>query len=992
MIFNRKTTTLLALATVASAAFAGPSKLGERNPLTPPFIHVFDNYTEGMEREDFAQHFQTIDANNDERCWGYYNYSDSIYSKCAYLLPPLTEDPACDDWLITEAFTLEKGKYYRMSVDASMYDGNGKAMFEAWCGVYNDAEGLNTKVIPATEVTGIERTFHDGWFKAKFNGIHYLGIRAIQATKFTYLFIDNIAVAGAVEGTAPSTIENLAMENDYNGSTTVSMSFTAPAVDMDGNPLTANLTIDLTANGTLIKRFSNVKPGKELTITHTPVKRGWVDYEFTPSNASGTGKPLKQRHYAGIATPKPPVITSFVELENGQVRITWDAPATDIMGTAINPDLVRYTVYDATDVDAIETLVTGHGETSYTFTPWCPSGGQTLVLAIVTAEFSGDVSEYAPTEFLTIGKPYGLPYIQSFGPRETERLATVGTLDPNVTWRWLDDFSDPNSQDGDNGYVAMVGNAPGQNCELQTGKIDLGPATAPALSLYTYVYEDDENTLDIVVYDNATNERTVAYTVNMKDFDRNGWQRVYIALPQFAGKVVRLGLDGHIKTHGYIPVDNIRLDQMADIDLTANAISAPRFAEVGVPYEVSVTVTNSGALRAAGATVVLVRNDEEVATAAVPELASMEMATVTISDTFNPLTVDNPSVYARVDMPGETNLYDNVTATVTLSCLGNNHPVPAALEVTDNSGSVTLSWQAPDLSNIAPDQVVEDFEGYNHLATDLAPFATADRDEGFNGGFIDLPMSGIDGTVQSWFVLDCHSPFDFIDTPSGSKAAVQMYARSEDGRYAVQCDDWLITPELYGGRQTVSFMAASLTVEYGSDTYECYYSTGSTNPADFILLTPETETGEMWERYYVTLPEGARRMAIRCTSYDTYMMMVDDLAYTPVGTPGKLTLTGYNVYHNQELLGFVPAGTTTFSAVRTSVRDIYSVTAVYDKGESMAVSKTLDDNASITAIELAGNEAEARYYTTSGIEIDRPQLPGVYLRRCGNHTSKVVIR
>lgn len=61
---------------------------------------------------------------------------------------------------------------------------------------------------------------------------------------------------------------------------------------------------------------------------------------------------------------------------------------------------------------------------------------------------------------------------------------------------------------------------------------------------------------------------------------------------------------------------------------------------------------------------------------------------------------------------------------------------------------------------------------------------------------------------------------------------------------------------------------------------------------------------------------------------------------------------------------------------------------------------TLTNNLTITGVITAGiegveaeaGEAEAEYFTVAGVRVDNPATPGLYLRRQGNQTSKVVIR
>jgi hypothetical protein len=56
----------------------------------------------------------------------------------------------------------------------------------------------------------------------------------------------------------------------------------------------------------------------------------------------------------------------------------------------------------------------------------------------------------------------------------------------------------------------------------------------------------------------------------------------------------------------------------------------------------------------------------------------------------------------------------------------------------------------------------------------------------------------------------------------------------------------------------------------------------------------------------------------------------------------------------------------------------------------LTVSGTI--TAGIEGVEAEAGEAEAEYFTVAGVRVDNPATPGLYLRRQGNQTSKVVIR
>ena len=147
-------------------------------------------------------------------------------------------------------------------------------------------------------------------------------------------------------------------------------------------------------------------------------------------------------------------------------------------------------------------------------------------------------------------------------------------------------------------------------------------------------------------------------------------------------------------------------------------------------------------------------------------------------------------------------------------------------------------------------------------------------------------------------------------------------------------DDWLISPQLLGAEQTISFQARVLNPYYDSEEYEVLYSTSGNDPEDFVLLKKVTVRSSEWSRMEYTLPEGARYFAIRCTSAGQFGLMLDDIEYIPAQP--TVMLYGYKLYRNGEVLKD-EIGETAYSDsdVHDGETHEYRVSAVYDDGESI---------------------------------------------------------
>lgn len=976
------------------------TRIGENNPLLPPFCETFDNFRQGMEHDDFPRYFQVIDSNKDNRYWGLYNYAgpERPYGRCAYMLYPLDKSVGhADDWLLTRAIQLEGGKYYRVSVDASLYlddSGDTPQVFEVRCGMYNDPDGMSTVVVPATGVTSSKFSNSAGWFVPPFDGKYYVGVHGISPVYdnyYNYLFIDNISVDAARVSTVPSDVSGIEMTNDPDGTTRVDMRFNAPAVDLAGVPLKGSMTLRVFRDGTEISCMEGVEPGKECTLSDTPGAEGHYRYSFRASNSSGDGADVVVDRYAGIAAPVAPVVTLSEETSGHGLHCRWTVPDVDVNGHPINKDKVRFNVYDISS-GYPSLAASGLKDPEFTLDVPGASSHQVFAIMLVKAVFDGKESADAVSDMIAVGPPDKLPYHNSFTAEDYDEYLLAVEVKDDATWRFLDDFSEPKAQDGDGGYISMICNVPGGSCELQTGKIDFAGATAPALSFYTYVYEMDENLINVKVIDVETGQKETVETFDLAMFGRAGWNKIVCPLEDYAGKTVSLVLEGVIQTHGYIPVDNMTVAQLPDVDLAVGDIDYPRGAETGKPIEILAEIRNNGLAEVSAYTVSLKRDGKTVDTVEGFAVGSLESTDALLTDAL-PVTAQTRCTYViEIEAAGDANTDDNVSAPFHITSVVPTYAAVNDLKCTGSGADVRLDWSAPDPSKGGPEAVLEDFEAYEAFETQPGTWITHDVDGGYVGGFNGLDMP-VDRTRQSWWVMTDDVPFSFISPYSGHNLLVQMYGFTEDGRSDVPADDWLVSPELFGGRQTVSFWATSISGDYGLETMEVYWSEGGTDPEDFSLVQEECEVPVEWTRYFVGLPEGARRFAIRATTPAGYMLWLDDIEYVPAGKAVPATLLGYNVYRNGELQNNEPVTATTFATSQTGENDAYFVTAVYDKGESAASNVVGFGNASIgfTAVDQA--EEAARYYTLQGLRVDPSRLtPGIYVRVRGTKADKVVVR
>lgn len=235
-----------------------------------------------------------------------------------------------------------------------------------------------------------------------------------------------------------------------------------------------------------------------------------------------------------------------------------------------------------------------------------------------------------------------------------------------------------------------------------------------------------------------------------------------------------------------------------------------------------------------------------------------------------------------------------------------------------------------------------------------------------------------------------------------------------------QNDDWLISPELSGDAQTISFYAKTPIPNSGFDTFEVYYSMSDKDIDSFIKVNGiKEEAFKNWEQVAFNVPDGARYFAIRHTSQDKFLLAIDDISFVKKDAKqAPLEVAGYYVYRDDVKVATLTNAVHTFKDnVRDGKEHSYAVTVNYTHGESgysnivnvMASSVSEINCAAPYVVGVKGgiavnNAAGKQVYATTAdgklvictcAASDRtvyPANPGIYVVNIGEDTFKVVVK
>ena len=299
---------------------------------------------------------------------------------------------------------------------------------------------------------------------------------------------------------------------------------------------------------------------------------------------------------------------------------------------------------------------------------------------------------------------------------------------------------------------------------------------------------------------------------------------------------------------------------------------------------------------------------------------------------------------------------DNNTAEATVKVLSTELLPAPTLEGETSADGVTLTWSDPK------GKVVDGAEDYVAFSYDaLGAWVMFDGDQGYtqkaNNWNASIEYANW-STPKAYIVMDpVKAGFDLavggekFNPHNGNQYFAAWWTAvpddSEAGGHQVPNDDWMISPRLNGEAQTVSFWAKGYKgveaegivteMNYPEQmrvlaTEAAYKSADDMDLADWTIVRDTfVIDNTAWTEYNAELPAGTRHFALQCCSQEGFVTMIDDIAFTVEAK----TVVGYNVYRDGELIATLPVTATTYTDTEIIRNPSYTVTAIYDEGESL---------------------------------------------------------
>lgn len=964
---------------------------------------------------DGLQGYTLIDGNDDGKTW-------TVVDGAARM--SYNGSLNMDDWLITPPMKLEAGKAYLLSFDTYAYGSFFPEKIEVMWGDNNTADAMTNVILEPTvvAVSSSDPIHVEKYIAPQTDGTYYVGFHGISDPDMFYLYVANLKVAAGVSSAAPGEATNLKVSADPNGALKATVSFNAPDKTMAGNELSSLTKVEVRRGETVVKTFDAPAVGAALSYTEDLEEGGDVTYTVIGYNEEGIGVPASASAFIGFDIPATVTNVNIARTAvEGEAVVSWDAVTTDINGLNYPAGEVTYTLcsYDGSQWVPFAENVT---ETSYSYQA-VPAGEQDFVQVAVFPFSSVGQGNGAASDLIPVGTPYaGLS--ESFPDGTLNYIWGLSAIGNGTVVLGSDELTP--SQDGDNGFIAIKGQYLDDGADFFSGLVSLEGIVNPGLTFFTYNLMDAEGNPDIneitvsirtdsqsdweVVYGPKTVEEIVGEGVE-------GWGKVTIGLDAYANQTIQFQITGVTKWYVYTMIDNIKVGSILANDLNASSITAPATVNAGADYKVDVRVMNDGTQDAANFSVELYADDELVATKTVESLAASANTTVSFDQTMSALATEPITYYAKVVYAADENEANNQTKSVTVTPKVSTLPVATDLNASVAAEGVELTWNEPNLEGGVAEPVTEDFEDAEGFSAEYGEWIFADMDDSEVGGFQGMDVPGITpGTTKgSFWIWDQTNGVgnQTFDAHSGMKYLFSLF-RYDDGT----SDDWAISPELCGDAQTISFYAKSYSGSYPEKIRVLYSTSASVEPADFVEAQAAVTVPAEWTLYEVELPAGARRFAINSCATSSFMLMVDDVTYTPA-TLANLELKGYNVYRDGVKINTELVEDTKY--LDTNVTDgseyTYVVTAVYTgKGESAAsneaviifsgVDGVLNGAVSIAVVAhdivISNAQGEAVSVVAangavvfSGVAENKTKVnvaPGVYVVKAGKTVKKVIVK
>lgn len=931
-------------------------------------------YNAVMSDADVYAQFGVIDANNDGCTWSWNSSNNAFYG--------YSSSHNADDYLISPAIKMEGGKNYNITINAKPFSSSYPERIEVLAGTAPKVSALTISVIPPTDVTSSSSEDFVGAFTAPETGYYHFAAHAISDADQYNLYLNSMLIEEGPDPKAPQAVENLVVTPGEKGAKIANVEFTSPKKSLDGEDLVDNsVEAEIYIEEELAKVVQTTA-GSNVSVTVDGFETSGM-YKFTVITKQGelVGDKAITNAFIGYDVPLCP--TGLKAIDCGDhIKFTWNkCGEVGENGGYVDPSLVSYQVWECVD------LIPGWGiyipnkvlcdplldADTFEYEYDCNSGtlGQYIYAIYAQNEAGKSSLNDGGYGYGYFGTPLEIPACETFAGANAEYdWFTHGNANVYA------DLVENGSVDAYS--IEVVAEEDNEVGGLISAKFSLAGADNPAVTADMFTTKIG-TTVTLLVEANGVTTPLQTYELT------DEWATYIWNVSAFANEPsVRFHIIGNFPEAGSFLFDNFNVLNLYKDNLVAK-ISAPESIIAGETLAITVNVKNLGENVAEDYLVKVYADDKLV-----EAIGSKSLSLYESTDLFAFMSTsvfDEPKdivLKAVIDYAPDLLPEDNTDVTTIALVAPTVVPVENITATVDGD-AVTAEWT---LQEGLLTEVTEDFESYDEFAyikngEHLGDWTGWDLDGGmlygWSGG--NWPHAGKTGAFGIFNPVAIG--LEPMELPSGEQSVLIMDAISATCTGSASSnDDWMVSPELPGIAQTISFMVSELADEYGDEKFQVLVSKTDNTPECFELVAEGSASME-WTEFTANLPEGAKYFAIRCISVDAFGMLIDDVKFTPAG---GVKPTSFNVYVDQVKVANVEDMTYVISGLSNGEHKI-SVTAVYGNKESIPVSTVVvvDVETGIDNIEASSAK---EIYTVNGVRISEAKNAGVYIV----NGKKVVIK
>lgn len=877
-------------------------------------------YSESFGNKTAFEFFGVYDANGDNKKW----FWNETLEMAEYLSNYIN---AADDWLLTPEIKFKKGVIYEVSYDIQANNKN----YPEWMGIKvgkGDDYASYVEVKPVTIVDNYSMERQSALFSVDSDDDYHIAFICQSTANGRALLFDNLKVDVGPDPASPARVTDLSMTADAAGKLVATLNFTAPKLRADGKTtLLAIDAVEIYRNSDgKVGEIKNPTPGAALEYVDNSPATGTNIYTIVAVNNAGNGESARVQGYVGQDIPYEP--ENIKATDNGDhITLTWTAPSGNVGRNRLPviPEELTYNVYNSSK----SLIAEGVGALTFDTDGSENSGSQKMVNFHVTAVTGAGESRMGDSEYLVVGRPYGLPFRESF----------AGGNDAATFW-WTDGYnvfqpSKEQSYDDDGGCIRWKANKWDKTSWFNSGKLYLKGAKKPIATFAYYATPGVDFKLHVFISPNGVDRELGVIDFNTLDGEI-GWRTVTYDLAPYTEcdyAFFKLYVDNQA-TDLIVYVDQIAVRDTEGCDMAATKITAPVSIYPGQSLPVRVDVENWGAVAPAFDVDLYV--DGVVAASRRCEPVAPGESDVVVLDYTQPFNKSRSvEMLAKVRLDGDSNIDDDTTPTASVEVLPSTLPKVNDLVASKVDTGVELTWSAPEVES---KRVVESFEDYVHKDQSFGLWTTIDNELGqvysvttMDIGFYNVPLAyAVFNSIAAGVADD---DWEFYAAHDGTTSLVAI-ASQPSTIYGAECnDDWLISPRLapFGSEREVSFWAKSAKGDkYGLEDFEVLYTTGFGNDLTGYVEVARHQAPQDWTNYRFEIPADALHFAVRYRGNDSFVFMLDDFEFET----GEYKIAGYDIYRDGVKIAAVDAGVSAFSAPFESNDAIYNVVVRYDNGDS----------------------------------------------------------